>query len=117
MGGAWFQEAFGDPEAVSEQKLLERATQAVTSHLGVKASPIWSLVALLKVRSRRRREEQAEEERRRREERRDSSAVRNNCSEILAGIPFQLASFMSSVNHVSLQSLIRFPLQAVELIP
>lgn len=50
MGGAWFQEAFGDPEGVSEQRLLERATQAVTSHLGVKASPAWSLVALLKVR-------------------------------------------------------------------
>lgn len=57
MGGAWFHEAFGDPEGVSEQKLLERATQAVASHLGVKAAPVWSLVALLKVRGCERREE------------------------------------------------------------
>lgn len=49
MGGAWFQETFGDPDSVSEQRLLERASQAVTSHLGVTAAPIWSCVALLKV--------------------------------------------------------------------
>ncbi|XP_012673464.1 protoporphyrinogen oxidase [Clupea harengus] len=48
MGGAWFQETFGDPDSVSEQRLLERASQAVTSHLGVTAAPIWSCVALLK---------------------------------------------------------------------
>ncbi|XP_062394651.1 protoporphyrinogen oxidase isoform X3 [Sardina pilchardus] len=48
MGGAWFHEVFGDPEGVSKERLLERATQAVTSHLGVTAVPIWSLVALLK---------------------------------------------------------------------
>ncbi|KAK6326543.1 hypothetical protein J4Q44_G00021880 [Coregonus suidteri] len=48
MGGAWFQEVFGNPEEVTEQLLLERATQAVTSHLGVTTPPIWSVVALLK---------------------------------------------------------------------
>ncbi|KAL2084479.1 hypothetical protein ACEWY4_019997 [Coilia grayii] len=48
MGGAWFQEAFGDPDGVSQQRLLDRATQAVASHLGVTATPVWSLVALLK---------------------------------------------------------------------
>uniref|UniRef100_A0A8C7MHH8 Protoporphyrinogen oxidase n=1 Tax=Oncorhynchus kisutch TaxID=8019 RepID=A0A8C7MHH8_ONCKI len=48
MGGAWFQEVFGNPEEVTEQLLLDRATQAVTSHLGVTTLPIWSVVALLK---------------------------------------------------------------------
>ncbi|XP_071239608.1 protoporphyrinogen oxidase-like isoform X1 [Salvelinus alpinus] len=48
MGGAWFQEVFGNPEEVTEQLLLDRATQAVTSHLGVTTPPIWSIVALLK---------------------------------------------------------------------
>ncbi|CAB1334111.1 unnamed protein product [Coregonus sp. 'balchen'] len=41
-------EVFGNPEEVTEQLLLERATQAVTSHLGVTTPPIWSVVALLK---------------------------------------------------------------------
>lgn len=50
MGGAWFQEVFGNPDEVTEQLLLDRATQAVTSHLGVTTPPIWSIVALLKVR-------------------------------------------------------------------
>ncbi|XP_051575813.1 protoporphyrinogen oxidase [Myxocyprinus asiaticus] len=48
MGGAWFEQAFGNPDIVSKQTLLNRATQAVTSHLGVTSSPVWSLVALLK---------------------------------------------------------------------
>ncbi|XP_052345866.1 protoporphyrinogen oxidase-like isoform X2 [Oncorhynchus keta] len=48
MGGAWFQEVFGNSEEVTEQLLLDRATQAVTSHLGVTSRPIWSVVALLK---------------------------------------------------------------------
>jgi len=50
MGGAWFEETFGSPDSVTEQKLLDRATRAVTSHLGVTSQPVWSLVALLKVR-------------------------------------------------------------------
>lgn len=46
MGGAWFQEEFGAPEAVREEPLLHRATQAVLLHLGVTAPPIWSRVTL-----------------------------------------------------------------------
>ncbi|XP_056237181.1 protoporphyrinogen oxidase isoform X1 [Seriola aureovittata] len=46
MGGAWFQEEFGDPDTVTEKRLLERATEAVQSHLGVTSAPSWSWVAL-----------------------------------------------------------------------
>ncbi|KAM9353255.1 protoporphyrinogen oxidase isoform 2-T2 [Symphorus nematophorus] len=46
MGGAWFQEVFGAPEAVTEEYLLAKATEAVQSHLGVTAAPIWSRVTL-----------------------------------------------------------------------
>ncbi|XP_036930690.1 protoporphyrinogen oxidase isoform X1 [Acanthopagrus latus] len=46
MGGAWFQEVFGDPDAVTEEHLLARATEAVQHHLGVTTSPSWSCVAL-----------------------------------------------------------------------
>ncbi|XP_071325642.1 protoporphyrinogen oxidase isoform X3 [Trachinotus anak] len=46
MGGAWFQEEFGAPEAVTEKRLLERATEAVQTHLGVTSAPTWSRVAL-----------------------------------------------------------------------
>lgn len=46
MGGAWFQETFGDPEAVTEEHLLARATEAVQRHLGVTAAPSWSRVNL-----------------------------------------------------------------------
>ncbi|XP_028281271.1 protoporphyrinogen oxidase [Parambassis ranga] len=46
MGGAWFQEAFGSPEAVTEERLLARATEAVQRHLGISAAPCWSKVAL-----------------------------------------------------------------------
>ncbi|XP_008296953.1 protoporphyrinogen oxidase [Stegastes partitus] len=46
MGGAWFQEVFGSPEAVTEEQLLARATEAVRCHLGVTTAPSWSLVAL-----------------------------------------------------------------------
>lgn len=48
MGGAWFEEIFGSPEEVTEQRLLETATQAVCSQLGVTAVPIYSKVALQK---------------------------------------------------------------------
>lgn len=48
MGGAWFQEYFGSLEAVSEEQLLARATEAVRSHLGVTAAPSWSCVVLQK---------------------------------------------------------------------
>uniref|UniRef100_A0A3P8SW87 Protoporphyrinogen oxidase n=1 Tax=Amphiprion percula TaxID=161767 RepID=A0A3P8SW87_AMPPE len=46
MGGAWFQEVFGPPEAVTEEHLIARATEAVQCHLGVTTAPIWSRVAL-----------------------------------------------------------------------
>uniref|UniRef100_A0AAQ5ZY10 Protoporphyrinogen oxidase n=1 Tax=Amphiprion ocellaris TaxID=80972 RepID=A0AAQ5ZY10_AMPOC len=46
MGGAWFQEVFGPPEAVTDEHLIARATEAVQCHLGVTTAPIWSRVAL-----------------------------------------------------------------------
>ncbi|XP_039974864.1 protoporphyrinogen oxidase isoform X2 [Xiphias gladius] len=46
MGGAWFQEEFGAPEAVTEERLLARATEAVHCHLGVTRAPSWSRVAI-----------------------------------------------------------------------
>ncbi|KAJ8384459.1 hypothetical protein AAFF_G00204800 [Aldrovandia affinis] len=48
MGGAWFQEVFGSVEEVTEKCFLDRATQAVSSHLRVSAQPLWSSVAILK---------------------------------------------------------------------
>ncbi|XP_013884373.1 protoporphyrinogen oxidase [Austrofundulus limnaeus] len=48
MGGAWFQEVFGAPEAVTAESLLARATEAVSGQLGVTAAPSWSHVALHK---------------------------------------------------------------------
>ncbi|TRY99126.1 hypothetical protein DNTS_028332, partial [Danionella cerebrum] len=48
MGGAWFEQAFGCPDSVSEQMLLERAVKAVTSHLSLTSEPVWSFVAVLK---------------------------------------------------------------------
>lgn len=49
MGGAWFQEMFGVPEAVTDEVLLTRATEAVCQQLGVSTTPIWSRVAVHKV--------------------------------------------------------------------
>uniref|UniRef100_A0A8C1QZN8 Protoporphyrinogen oxidase n=1 Tax=Cyprinus carpio TaxID=7962 RepID=A0A8C1QZN8_CYPCA len=49
MGGAWFEQTFGHPDSVTKQTLLDRATQAVTSHLGVNSQPVWSYVGLLKL--------------------------------------------------------------------
>lgn len=46
MGGAWFQETYGDPERVTEEFLLPIATQAVRSQLGITAAPRWSRVML-----------------------------------------------------------------------
>lgn len=48
MGGAWFVQTFGHPDSATKQTLLDRATQAVTSHLGVNSQPVWSCVALHK---------------------------------------------------------------------
>uniref|UniRef100_A0A8C1MM60 Protoporphyrinogen oxidase n=1 Tax=Cyprinus carpio TaxID=7962 RepID=A0A8C1MM60_CYPCA len=41
-------QTFGHPDSVTKQTLLDRATQAVTSHLGVNSQPVWSYVGLLK---------------------------------------------------------------------
>uniref|UniRef100_A0A3P8NSE3 Protoporphyrinogen oxidase n=1 Tax=Astatotilapia calliptera TaxID=8154 RepID=A0A3P8NSE3_ASTCA len=46
MGGAWFEEEFGVPEAATAERLLSRATEAVRCHLGVTAAPSWSRVIL-----------------------------------------------------------------------
>ncbi|XP_043972168.1 protoporphyrinogen oxidase isoform X2 [Gambusia affinis] len=46
MGGAWFQNVFGAPQAVSADSLLARATEAVRCHLGHCVAPSWSHVAL-----------------------------------------------------------------------
>ncbi|XP_054879120.1 protoporphyrinogen oxidase isoform X2 [Poeciliopsis prolifica] len=46
MGGAWFQNVFGAPQAVSADSLLARATEAVRCHLGHLVAPSWSHVAL-----------------------------------------------------------------------
>ncbi|XP_007579071.1 protoporphyrinogen oxidase isoform X2 [Poecilia formosa] len=46
MGGAWFQNVFGAPQAVSADHLLARATEAVRRHLGHCVAPSWSNVAL-----------------------------------------------------------------------
>uniref|UniRef100_A0A3Q3JPY5 Protoporphyrinogen oxidase n=1 Tax=Monopterus albus TaxID=43700 RepID=A0A3Q3JPY5_MONAL len=46
MGGAWFQEEFGAPEAVKDEHLLARATEVVNCHLGVNTAPSWSWVTL-----------------------------------------------------------------------
>uniref|UniRef100_A0A3Q3VYM4 Protoporphyrinogen oxidase n=1 Tax=Mola mola TaxID=94237 RepID=A0A3Q3VYM4_MOLML len=48
MGGAWFDEVFGDPDTVMKEALLETATRAVQCQLGVTTEPSWSWVALQK---------------------------------------------------------------------
>ncbi|XP_072548644.1 protoporphyrinogen oxidase [Salminus brasiliensis] len=48
MGGAWFEEVFGSPEDVTEQVLLDRAAEALKTHLGITHSPVWSKAAVLK---------------------------------------------------------------------
>ncbi|MCJ8745357.1 hypothetical protein PDJAM_G00129460 [Pangasius djambal] len=48
MGGAWFEETLGGPDEVKDQVLLDRAVQAVRSHLNITSSPVWSKAAVLK---------------------------------------------------------------------
>ncbi|KAK3515804.1 hypothetical protein QTP70_033646 [Hemibagrus guttatus] len=48
MGGAWFEETLGPPDEVKDQVLLDRALQAVRSHLNITSSPVWSKAAVLK---------------------------------------------------------------------
>ncbi|KAK2815349.1 hypothetical protein Q7C36_023615 [Tachysurus vachellii] len=48
MGGSWFEETLGPPDEVKDQVLLDRALQAVRSHLNITSSPVWSKAAVLK---------------------------------------------------------------------
>ncbi|XP_034029826.1 protoporphyrinogen oxidase [Thalassophryne amazonica] len=48
MGGAWFQEVFGDPDQVPVEHLRTVATRAVQCHLGISTMPSWSHVAVQK---------------------------------------------------------------------
>ncbi|XP_041036592.1 protoporphyrinogen oxidase isoform X2 [Carcharodon carcharias] len=48
MGGSWFQEAFGDPETVAQDDLLQRATQAVQNHLGITQKPLKTIIKVQK---------------------------------------------------------------------
>ncbi|XP_043391491.1 protoporphyrinogen oxidase isoform X2 [Chelonia mydas] len=44
LGGAWFEEGFGDPEMVPEARLLSCAKEAVRAHLGLAAEPSCTIV-------------------------------------------------------------------------
>ncbi|KAK7886688.1 hypothetical protein WMY93_026309 [Mugilogobius chulae] len=46
MGGAWFQQVFGDPDQVDLDLLLSKAVSAVSRQLGLSQSPVWSSVVL-----------------------------------------------------------------------
>ncbi|XP_029436825.1 protoporphyrinogen oxidase isoform X2 [Rhinatrema bivittatum] len=48
MGGAWFEKGIGEPDKVSHNQLLRRASKAVTSHLGLSATPTRAIVKLHK---------------------------------------------------------------------
>ncbi|KAL7840419.1 hypothetical protein AOLI_G00257420 [Acnodon oligacanthus] len=48
MGGSWFEEVFGQPDHVTEQELLDRAADALKTHLGITDTPLWSKAAVLK---------------------------------------------------------------------
>ncbi|XP_078392977.1 protoporphyrinogen oxidase-like [Cetorhinus maximus] len=48
MGGSWFQEAFGDPETVPQDDLLQRATEAVQNHLGITQKPLKTIIKVQK---------------------------------------------------------------------
>ncbi|XP_059498843.1 protoporphyrinogen oxidase isoform X2 [Stegostoma tigrinum] len=48
MGGSWFQEAFGDPDTVPQDHLLQRATETVRSHLGVTQTPLRAIIRVQK---------------------------------------------------------------------
>ncbi|KAM4603143.1 protoporphyrinogen oxidase [Discoglossus pictus] len=48
LGGAWFESSLGDPDTVSSEKLLNLATQAAATQLGVKGQPSRTIVQLNK---------------------------------------------------------------------
>lgn len=51
MGGHWFEELFGDPNTVSEDRLVEAALESLHIQLGINASPDQCMVSVLKVSS------------------------------------------------------------------
>ncbi|XP_062367305.1 protoporphyrinogen oxidase isoform X3 [Cinclus cinclus] len=44
LGGAWFQQSFGDPAAAAPEPLLRRARAAVRDHLGLAGTPARAMV-------------------------------------------------------------------------
>ncbi|XP_024059950.1 protoporphyrinogen oxidase isoform X1 [Terrapene carolina triunguis] len=48
LGGAWFEQGFGDPDTVPLAVLLSRAKEAVRAHLGIVAEPSRTIVKVLK---------------------------------------------------------------------
>nr|XP_041577053.1 protoporphyrinogen oxidase isoform X1 [Taeniopygia guttata] len=44
LGGAWFQQSFGDPATVAPELLLRRARAAVSDHLGLAGTPTHAIV-------------------------------------------------------------------------
>ncbi|XP_069463275.1 protoporphyrinogen oxidase [Ambystoma mexicanum] len=44
LGGAWFEKEIGDPNEVSKERLLLRATEAVKNHLGASGKPSHAIV-------------------------------------------------------------------------
>ncbi|KAF5890406.1 protoporphyrinogen oxidase, partial [Clarias magur] len=47
MGGVWFEETLGRPAEVKGQALLDRAVQAMSMHLNITSSPVWSKASVL----------------------------------------------------------------------
>ncbi|XP_078064077.1 protoporphyrinogen oxidase-like, partial [Mustelus asterias] len=48
MGGSWFQKAFGDPDTVPKDHLLQRALETVQHHLGITQKPLKTILKVLK---------------------------------------------------------------------
>ncbi|XP_078276882.1 protoporphyrinogen oxidase isoform X2 [Rhinoraja longicauda] len=48
MGGSWFTGAFGDPQRVSKEHLLERAKETVQEQLGITGQPLTAIVKVHK---------------------------------------------------------------------
>uniref|UniRef100_UPI00398F10A2 protoporphyrinogen oxidase isoform X2 n=1 Tax=Pristiophorus japonicus TaxID=55135 RepID=UPI00398F10A2 len=48
LGGSWFREAFGDPDSVPHDHLLQRATETLRDHLGVTERPLRTIVKVHK---------------------------------------------------------------------
>ncbi|XP_032898494.1 protoporphyrinogen oxidase isoform X2 [Amblyraja radiata] len=48
MGGSWFTGAFGDPQRVSKERLLERAKETVQEQLGITGQPLTAIVKVHK---------------------------------------------------------------------